>query len=138
MKEYKEICHLAKSNFYRGKIAECHTDQKQLFKIINSLLHRTKDKRLPSSTDALMEFIHRLPPEFDFSSETQGGASCLTFLPCYLPDIISSDNQYPLQSDAIESFTKQEYTMKKPYVMITSTRCDLYRGTVPVAISVLF
>ena len=94
--------------------------------------------RIPSSTDALMEFIHRLPPEFDFSSETQGGASCLTLLPCYLPDIISSDNQYPLQSDAIESFTKQEFTTKKPYVMITSTRCDLYRGTVPVAISVLF
>ena len=50
--KYKEICYMEKSNFYLNKIRDCNKNQKDLFKIVNSLLHRKKDKRLPSFTDA--------------------------------------------------------------------------------------
>ena len=52
LKQYKETCHIAKSNFYRQKIKDCNKDQKALIKIVNNLLHRYKESRLPSYMNA--------------------------------------------------------------------------------------
>ena len=42
----------AKKDYYSGKISECANDQKQLFKIVNSLFHKSKDTPLPSFESA--------------------------------------------------------------------------------------
>ena len=38
----------AKKDYYSGRISDCANDQKQLFKIVNSLFHKSKETPLPS------------------------------------------------------------------------------------------
>ena len=49
--DYKESCFMAKTNYFQNKIQKCQGNQKDLFQIVNNLLHRNKDTRLPSYTD---------------------------------------------------------------------------------------
>ena len=46
----KQMCQDAKSSYHCNKIAECEKDQKQLYQIANTLLHRKPVKILPSHT----------------------------------------------------------------------------------------
>ena len=41
------LCNNAKKDFYGRKISECQNDQKQIFKIANSLLHKSNETPLP-------------------------------------------------------------------------------------------
>ena len=43
-----KLCDQAKKDFYAHKISECGKDQKQLFKVVDSLLHKSKETPLPS------------------------------------------------------------------------------------------
>jgi len=51
VEQYKSVCHLSKAKYFRDKINENSKNQKELFKITNSLLHRKKDTSLPSHID---------------------------------------------------------------------------------------
>ena len=51
VEDYKKTCMNAKTKFFQSKIVDCQGNQKSLFKIVNSLLHRTKDTSLPSYTN---------------------------------------------------------------------------------------
>ena len=51
LQDYKLCCTKAKSTYYQQKIAENSGNQKELFKVVNTLLHKKKDNRLPIFTD---------------------------------------------------------------------------------------
>ena len=51
LQDYKLCCTKAKSTYYQQKIAENSGNQKELFKVVNTLLHKKKDNRLPTFTD---------------------------------------------------------------------------------------
>ena len=51
LQDYKLCCTKAKSTYYQQKIAENSGNQKELLKVVNTLLHKKKDNRLPTFTD---------------------------------------------------------------------------------------
>jgi hypothetical protein len=50
--EMNKLCAKAKSKYYQDRITECAKDQKALFKIVDQLLYKQKDIRLPTYTSA--------------------------------------------------------------------------------------
>ena len=78
-KEYKSVCSQSKSLYFQRKIADNHGNQKELFQIANSLLHRKKDARLPShvnSFDLANTFTQFFTPKIEkiccsFSSDAR-------------------------------------------------------------------
>ena len=56
----------------------------------------------------------------------------------YISELFENEIQFSIQSDAIESYINRPlYTTQKPYIMITSTYCNLYDGWVPMIISIM-
>ena len=58
-----KLCDQAKKDFYADKISECGKDQKQLFKVVNSLLHKPTETPLPSH-DSEIELANRFAKFF--------------------------------------------------------------------------
>lgn len=51
VKEYKQSCHKAKIQFYKNKVQDCQGNQKELFRIVGTLLDKENETRLPSYTN---------------------------------------------------------------------------------------
>ena len=47
-KAVNKLCDQAKKKFYAQKITDCKNDQKQLFKVVDTLLHKPKETPLPA------------------------------------------------------------------------------------------
>ena len=77
----KQLCHAAKVNFFQSKITENASNQKELFKITNDLLHRKKESKLPTFksaqelanrfADYFSNKIEKIIQSFDTSTTTQ-------------------------------------------------------------------
>jgi exonuclease III len=50
--EMNRLCAAAKSKYYQDSISACAKDQKSLFKLVDHLLHKQKDMKLPTYTSA--------------------------------------------------------------------------------------
>ena len=47
-KQVNDLCNQAKTQYYTDKITSVENDSKQLFKVSNSLLHKTTPNTLPT------------------------------------------------------------------------------------------